>query len=167
MTMHLALPKRPVADRVSLTIPVQPREKRNVAELDGAGCIKHIFVTVGKNPRQDRSPMASRKMIFRIYFDGSDTPHVEAPVGDFFGVMHGQDYYPIDNHYLSIKAWTGLNCYFRMPFADGARVEVEVADEPLPLYIQVDWERYPDQEMTETKRFCARWRREMPTQRYG
>lgn len=165
--MHLSLPKRAVADRVSLTIPLQPGEKRNVAELDGAGCIKHIFVVCGGHPKRNPTPMANRKMVLRIYFDGAETPHVEAPVGDFFGVMHGQDYYPIDNHYLSVKAWNGMNSYFHMPFADGARVEVEVADEPHRIYIQVDWERYPDQEMTETRRFCARWRREMPTQRYG
>ncbi len=165
--MHLALPMRPVADRVSLTTRLQPREKRNVAMLDGAGCIKHIFVTCGGHPKRNPMPMANRKMILRIYFDGEETPYVEAPVGDFFGLMHGQDHYPIDNHYLSAKAWSGMNSYFPMPFADGARVEIEVSDEPHVIYIMVDWERYPNQAMTETRRFCARWRREMPTQRYG
>ena len=53
-------------------------------------------------------------MVMRIFFDDEPVPHVEAPVGDFFGVMHGQDWYPIDNHFLSIKAWNGYNCYFPM-----------------------------------------------------
>ena len=34
-------------------------------------------------------------------------------------------------------------------------------------YIQVDWHRYPGQTLHEPRRFCARWRREMPTQSYG
>ena len=79
----------------------------------------------------------------------------------------GQDWYPIDNHYLSIKAWNGYNCYFPMPFAHSARIEFESSDEQNYVILEVDWDRYPDQEMSEPRRFCARWRREMPTQRYG
>ena len=35
------------------------------------------------------------------------------------------------------------------------------------VYLQVDWHRYPGEEMREARRFCARWRRENPAQRYG
>ncbi len=37
----------------------------------------------------------------------------------------------------------------------------------VPLYFQLDWQRYPGAEMKEPRRFCASWRREMPTPRYG
>ena len=34
-------------------------------------------------------------------------------------------------------------------------------------HLMVDWHRYPGQSLLEPQRFCARWRREMPTPRYG
>ena len=165
--LDLQLPDRPVADRVSFNDPLQPMERKTFAALDGPGCVRHIFLVAGAHPLMRTTRHVSRKMIIRIYFDDEPIPFVEAPIGDFFGVMHGQDWYPIDNHYLSIKAWNGYNCYFPMPFATSARIEIENGEERSHAYIQVDWERYPDRQMTEGRRFCARWRREMPTRRYG
>jgi len=81
--------------------------------------------------------------------------------------MHGVAYYDINTPLLSVKAWSGYNCYFAMPFAKKARIEFENGPEDNRIYLQVDWERYPDQRMEEERRFCAQWRREMPTQRYG
>ena len=54
-----------------------------------------------------------------------------------------------------------------MPFASKARIEFETGNEGNGIYIQVDWHRYPGQEMKEKRRFCARWRRENATERYG
>lgn len=165
--MKLQLPDAPVPDRVSIVRRLEPHEKYTYAELEGPGCIRHIFITPGPHPLKNPNRMANRKLILRIYFDDQPIPYVEAPIGDFFGVMHGQGWYPIDNHYLSVKAWKGYNCYFPMPFAKMAQVEIECGDEDNPVYCQVDWHRYPGRELTESRRFCARWRREMPTQRYG
>ena len=162
--MELQLPDRPVTDRVSLVHTLNAGERRTYAELDGPGCIQHIWVVLS---RPERLPLANRKIVIRIYFDDEPTPYVESPAGDFFGVMHGQGWYPVDNHYLAVKAWTGYNCYFPMPFARSARIEFEAGKEPQRAYLQVDWHRYPGQQMMERRRFCARWRREMPTQRYG
>ncbi len=64
-------------------------------------------------------------------------------------------------------AHSGYNCYFPMPFARSARIEFETPLEAQHVFLQVDWHRYPGEEMAETKRFCARWRRENPTERYG
>ena len=167
----LQLPQVAVPDRVSINIDLQPRETFTAAELDGPGCIRHLFVVSGGHPNSAKTPpyrhAKSRKVVIRIYFDDEEIPYVESPVGDFFGVMHGQDWYPIDNHYLSIKAWNGYNCYFPMPFARNARIEFESSDEQSFVILEADWDRYPGQEMKERSRFCARWRREMPTQRYG
>ncbi len=163
----LVLPGRAVSDRVSITVPLEPDESREVARLDGPGCIHHIFLVIGANPRRAPTWAMSRRMLIRIAFDDSPIAHVEVPVGDFFGVMHGEDWYPIDNHYLSVKAWNGYNCYFPMPFARGARIELVNGPQACPIYLQVDWHRYPGAALEEPRRFCARWRREMPTERYG
>lgn len=163
-TFDLDLPSTPIADRVSITRGIPADRKETWAELDGPGCINHIWITL-KHPLH--SELANRKLIIRIYFDGSEVPHVEAPVGDFFGVMHGVDFYPINTPWLSVKAYNGYNCYFKMPFAKSARIEFETGGESNHVYLQVDWHRYPDQEMREIRRFCCRWRKENPTARYG
>ena len=160
----LNLPFPPISDRLSMSgnegwLP--PNTRRTYCELDGPGCIRHIWMTIS------RSEFSNRKCILRIYFDGSEVPHVEAPLGDFFGVMHGEKWYPVNTKFLSVQAETGYNCYFAMPFAKSARLELESGDEGLPVYLMVNWHRYPGAELQETRRFCARWRRECPTQRYG
>ncbi len=157
----LRLPPHPVPDRLSLTRAIPSKQKRTYAQLDGPGCIRHIWVAMRPNEN------ANRQVILRFYFDDEPVPHVEAPVGDFFGVMHGKPFYPIDTPYLSVKSQSGYNCYFPMPFAKNARIEFEAGPSRQQVYLMVDWHRYPGQTMTEARRFCARWRREMPTQRYG
>jgi hypothetical protein len=161
---HLAVPTCKVADRVSLVRAIGPKRRETWAELEGPGCINHLWITLSKPVRPT---MINRKVILRIYFDGSPVPHVEAPVGDFFGAMHGVDYYDINTEFLSVQPLSGYNCYFQMPFARSARIEFETGEEGSPIYLQVDWHRYPEAELKEPRRFCARWRRECPTQRYG
>lgn len=161
----LDLPDQPVPDRVSLTRRIPAGQKETWAELEGPGCIRHLWVTL---TRPGRIEMPNRKVLIRIFFDDAETPHVEAPVGDFFGMMHGRDFYEINTELLSVKPWSGYNCYFEMPFAKKARIEFEAGpEEDHTVYLQVDWHRYPDQELREKRRFCAQWRREMPTRRYG
>jgi hypothetical protein len=81
--------------------------------------------------------------------------------------MHGQGWYPIDTHWLSVLPWGGMNCFSPMPFARNARIEFEAGPEDGHIYLQVDWHRYPGQTLNTSFRFCARWRRECPTASYG
>ncbi len=117
-------------------------------ELDGPGCIRHIWLAL-KHPRQSES--ANRNIIVRMYFDGATVPNVEAPVGDFFGVMHGVDTYPVGTPLLSVKGYSGCNGYFKMPFAKSARIEFETGAESDHVYLQVDWHRYLDQPLAEKR----------------
>ena len=52
-----------------------------LGEIDGSGVIRHIWLT----PTGDW-----RSQILRIYWDGSDVPAVECPLGDFFACGWGQ-----------------------------------------------------------------------------
>jgi hypothetical protein len=159
--IELNLPKHAVARRAALVERVEPGTKRTFADLEGPGCIRHIWV-VGT-----RTDLENRDIIVRLFFDGEETPYVEAPLGDFFGVMHGKAWYPINTALLSVQAKSGYNCYFPMPFARSARLEFESGERAHGIYCMVDWHEYPDQPMEEKQRFCARWRREFPTERYG
>lgn len=89
-------------------------------DISGAGIINHIWLTI--------SPMNIMRndLIFRIYWDGKSEPSVEAPLAAFFG--NGWDeYYEFTSLPLAVgpQRGTGLVSYFQMPFANGARLEIE------------------------------------------
>lgn len=173
----LNLPPDPVSDHVTITRSLLANRDRGSFTLDGPGCIKRIWIALGRGansgremPPESRGParLQNRKMIIRIFFDGADTPNVEAPIGDFFGLLHGIDYYDLNIPFLSVKDHAGYESYFEMPFAKSARIEIAKSpDGGEAFHIQVDWHRYPGQEMKEKRRFSAQWRREMPAPRYG
>ena len=158
--MNLNLPKVGVPDRVSLVQRIGVNERTTLADLEGPGCIRHIWATAGRAGN-------GRQVIIRVYFDKEPVPHIEAPFGDFFGMMHGLPWYPVNTPYLSVISFSGYNCYFDMPFARSARIEMERGEGDSPISLFVNWHRFPDQELEEPRRFCARWRREAPTERYG
>ena len=63
-----------------------PGETTVLADLEGPGVISHIWLTVAGNEYG-----WPRLLRLRIYYDGSDVPSVDAPVGDFFAVGHGME----------------------------------------------------------------------------
>ena len=56
-------------------------ERRTLFEVEGAGIIRHIWITIAPPP-----PALSRNdIILRMYWDGETEPSVQAPIGPFFG----------------------------------------------------------------------------------
>jgi len=97
-------------------------QRRTLFEVQGAGIIKHIWITIAPPP-----PALSRNdIILRMYWDGETEPSVQAPIGPFFG-QGWDEAYNFSSTPLAAGPVTGrgLVCYFTMPFADGARIEVE------------------------------------------
>lgn len=147
-------------------VQVGPGETLVMADIQGSGCINHIWITVNAE-----DPLYLRQVVLRMYWDGEEEPSVESPLGDFFGVGHAQV-----SHYssLPLNMVTGgehiqarraaMNCFFAMPFVSGARITLSnQSDKPLlHFYFYVDFEeRAVDPEVL---RFHAQWRRELPTQ---
>ncbi len=140
-----------------------PDETRAITEINGAGCIKHIWCTMF-------SPGGSleyRKTVIRMYWDGETAPSVEAPIGDFFGMGHG-----LAKNFVSLplqmspENGRGFNCWFPMPFSDNARITItNESDTPLNFYFYVDYETYPTStDMSGLARFHTQWRRVNPVQ---
>jgi hypothetical protein len=97
-------------------------ERRTLFEVTGAGMINHIWITIAPPP-----PALNRNdIILRMYWDGSSVPCVEAPLGAFFG-QGWDESYPFVSLALAAgpREGRGLVSYFIMPFARGARIEVE------------------------------------------
>lgn len=130
-------------------------ETKTLAELKGAGYINHIWMTYTSN-----SPAALRRRVLRMFWDGEDNPSVEVPFGDFFGVGHGL-HSPYESAVLSETASPACNCWWPMPFARGARIEVVNEDVEGILYFYIDYEEY-DQHLPEALYFHAQYRQEYP-----
>ena len=90
--------------------------KITLAEIEGPGVIRHIWITC--------PPKTWRDVILRFWWDGDDTPSIEVPLGDFFA--NGWCERSIVNSQpISVMAGGALNSYWPMPFRKSARVEVE------------------------------------------
>jgi len=62
--------------KISPSVRIQPGETFEIADIKGQGAIQQIWLTPTGHWRFS---------ILRIYWDDSETPAVECPVGDFFG----------------------------------------------------------------------------------
>ena len=106
-----------------------------VMDVDGPGTISHIWFTIA-----DNEPYHLKKIVLRIYWDGEQSPSVEAPIGDFFGLGLGT-YHSWQSQMLSVGSVKSLNSYFPMPFAKHARITVtNEGSQPIgDLYYNIDY----------------------------
>ncbi len=143
-------------------IELRPGETKTLADLKGAGIIRHIWCTTNANPKD---PNFLRKVVLRMYWDGEESPSVEVPLGDFFGAGHA-----MTNEFWSLpisagpSTGKGFNSFFSMPYANGARIELENQGEKARViyYYYIDYVKL-DKLPSGMARFHAQWRRENPT----
>ena len=129
-----------------------------LADIEGAGIIKHIWVTISS-----KDELARRNLVLRMHWDGQEHPSVEAPIGDFFGQGWGMKY-----NFISLplaaapKEGNALNCYFAMPFGNGAKITVENQgpEDVDAFYYYVDYEEHA-KIGDDVPRFCAWYNQEM------
>jgi hypothetical protein len=143
---------------------IRPGETAVLCEIEGAGIVRHIWCTMATGD----NPFYARTTLLRMHWDGSSTPCVEAPIGDFFGIGHAivKDFVSLPLA-MSPQDGRGFNCFFPMPFAAGARIEVtNEAGAGMIFYYYVDYEEHDGLE-DELGRFHAQWRRENPTEGWG
>lgn len=142
-------------DRISLAAD----ETATLLEVDGPGCVTHIWATAHSIEHN-----FLRKVVLRCYWDGEAEPSVVVPLGDFFGMGHGEtaNFWSLPL-VMAPSNGAGLNCYFPMPFSRGARIEVtsENFASETRIYFNIDYETWP-QPREELARFHAQWRRENP-----
>ena len=94
-----------------------------IADVKGPGIITMIHFALPQAMRLNRDT------ILRIYWDGERIPSVESPLVDFFCDPNGA----LDRvETVLTNKKRGWNCYFPMPFAKSARVEVEMDNARYP-----------------------------------
>ncbi len=136
--------------------PITSGETITIAELKGAGAIRHIWMTTQEQNHNLKA------LVLRMYWDGESTPSVDCPIGDFFGLGHGKGNYfsslPLQTSYLA------MNCWFSMPYLHGATMTVTNENPNLDsfLYFYIDYHEYANPSMVEgLGRFHASWHREL------
>lgn len=139
--------------KVNPYVHIKPGETFTMGEIDGSGIIRHIWMT----PVGDY-----RLMIFRIYWDGEDSPSVEVPVGDFFASGWGMGNEPqIASLALCVNPRSGFNSYWRMPFRKGAKITMEnLGEKQATVYYQIDYSI--ENVAKDTPYFHAQFRRVNP-----
>ncbi|WP_428940478.1 glycoside hydrolase family 172 protein [Fontivita pretiosa] len=137
---------------------VEPGQTITLLDYNGAGIIRRFWVTIA--PRSE--PAIHRQAILRMYWDGEESPSVEVPIGDFFGVGFGQQ---VDFISLPLNQTSGgYNCYWPMPFHKSARWTLtNLSDRRIDaFYYNIDFtahQKLPKHLL----HFHAQWRRENPT----
>ena len=144
---------------------IEPGETKVLCDIKGQGMIRHFWLTFdgfsGKNI--GRHPEMSRNCIVRLYWDDSETPSVEAPLSDFFGIAHGRAASYM-TPYLGSPGGSGYNCYFPMPFSKSARITIQNDSENKLdwIFYQVDY-TLGDKVTDNMGRFHASFRRDTPS----
>jgi hypothetical protein len=158
-----SLMAKAIGDAPGKSVQIAPGETYPVAEIEGAGTILRIWMTtmqIMPGPTHN----FNHALVLRFFWDGEETPSVEVPFGNFYGVPWGKY-----THYIAEPLSCtsgGYNCRFPMPFSRSCRIEV-VNQAPVPcqaFFFQVQYLELEDQ--PSPLRFHAQWRREYPT-RYG
>jgi len=118
---------------------VEPGATQELFSAAGPGVITHIWFTIAA-----QSQNHLKELVLRAYWEGSDKPSVQAPVGDFFGLNLGQ-YVIYQSAYLACSPGRSLNCYFAMPFRKSARITVanEGKERVNAFYSNIDYQLVP------------------------
>ncbi len=138
---------------------ILPGETIVIADLEGPGIIKHIW-----NTSASLNPFSTRALVIRIYWDNSDKPSVEVPLGDFFGLGHGatKDFQSFP---VSISSHgRSRTCFWRMPFKKHAKITITNEMDGFGLacfYYYVDWEKVDALE-EDVLYFHARYNQQTP-----
>ncbi len=118
--------------KISPSIEIPSGETFELANITGPGEIRHIWVT--------DSCAVNRMLILRIYWDDSDTPSVETPLGDFFASAEYQKYAQLTSLAVCVNPRRAFNCYWNMPFYKRCRVTLEnIYNAPIIVYYQIDY----------------------------
>jgi hypothetical protein len=116
--------------KISPSIQIAPGETFTLADIQDSGAIQHIWMTPTGHWRHS---------ILRMYWEDSEIPSVECPVGDFFACGWNQ-YAQISSLAVCVNPGSAFNCYWEMPFRKRARITMtNIAENEMTLYYQISY----------------------------
>lgn len=156
------MPSENTSHRHAEVIGIPIGEMATVAELEGPAMIHHIWITV-----KCVIPQVHGMLVLRVWWDDEETPSIEVPLGDFFGVGFGKERLfksaMLEMHPAGGEHHASLNTYWKMPFRKSARFEVENRSyrSITMFFIQIDYEKF-NSLPEDVLYFHAQYRRENP-----
>lgn len=137
---------------------VAPGATLTVLDVDGPGTISHIWFTIN-----DGESYNLKRIVLRMYWDGEQSPSVETPIGDFFGLGLGY-YYNWHSELLSVGSVQALNCFFPMPFRHHARITItNQGKQPIgSFYYNIGYRTYSHPLPPDSLYFHAEYRQAQP-----
>jgi hypothetical protein len=138
-------------------VPIEAGKSATLLDEKGAGVITHIWFTIATEDQ-----MHLKNLVLRAWWDGEETPSVEVPVGDFFGLGLGE-YFVYQSSLTTVASVKALNAYFQMPFATAARITVtnEGPVKTDSFYFHIDYVLLPSIP-ADLARFHAQYRQAAP-----
>jgi Protein of unknown function (DUF2961) len=138
--------------------PLDAGQTLRLLDESGPGEITHVWITIAS-----REEYHLKKIVLRMYWDGEETPSVEAPVGDFFGLGLG-DYFLYQSIPLAVGGDKALNCFFPMAFQKHARITLtnEGKERADAIYWNIDYRAYRSALPGDTLYFHAQYRQATP-----
>ncbi len=115
--------------KISPSIVVESGETATPANIEGAGAVQQIWMTVTGHWRHS---------ILRMYWDDQEKPSVETPVGDFFASGWNR-YAQLSSLAVCVNPGSAFNSYWEMPFRRRARITItNIAEEKIVVYYQIN-----------------------------
>ena len=135
---------------------MEPGETKQLLNINGEGIIQRIWLTI------DHSPVKLRSLRLQFFWDGSNKPAVDVPLGDFFGYNLGKQTV-FQSAFFSSGEGRSYNCYIPMPFKKAAKVLlINEGTERVKLFYDIDFvlQKLP----LNTLYFHAYWNRQQSGQ---
>jgi Protein of unknown function (DUF2961) len=141
--------------KISPSVNIEAAAEAELAAISGSGVITHIWLTTQREHW--------RTLILRAWWDESDEPAIEVPLGDFFCQGWGQ-FAQVSSAVIAVNPHGGFNSYWPMPFAESARISIENrAGRATTVYYQITYELGVD--TRELGYLHAQFRRSKPVPR--
>lgn len=118
--------------KVSPSVRIHAGETFTLADVKDEGIITHIWMT--------DTCKKNRRMVLRIYWDGSEEPSVEVPACDFFAAADYTNAQLVNSLAVCVNPKRAFNCYWQMPFRKGFKITLEnLFNEDVVVYYQIDY----------------------------
>ena len=105
----------------SLSVKIAAGSEITLFELNGAGIIEKLYITYD----DFKSEPLFRKLMIKMYWDGSDTPAVYAPLEDFFCDSVKPEIRSYETALFSCPDGQSYLSFAPMPFKSAARIVIE------------------------------------------
>ena len=135
-------------------------QQHTLLDVEGAGIIHRIWLTVDD---LYHLPEEWRCIKIEMFWDGSETPAVSAPLEDFFCQPLGRNI-AMENALFASPEGRSAECFIPMPFRTGARIVItnESKTRDHRIFFDINFSSMNEID-DDALYFHAHWRREAPT----